>query len=85
VYVAEDGYGGSDRVQMFDGNGQFLAKWGGTGSGMGQFLYPQGVAMDGSGNIYVVDDGNDRIQVFGPPGPTPATSTTWGHLKTMFR
>ncbi|MDA4116407.1 MAG: Ig-like domain repeat protein [Thaumarchaeota archaeon] len=34
------------------------------GSGDGQFNGPRGVAVDAAGNLYVVDEGNQRIQVF---------------------
>ncbi|HPI78805.1 MAG TPA: NHL repeat-containing protein, partial [bacterium] len=38
----------------------------GPGSGFGQLDTPAGLAVDSSGNIYVADSGNDRIQVFSP-------------------
>lgn len=37
------------------------------GTGDGQFDLPEGVAVDTSGNLYVVDFTNDRVQKFGPP------------------
>ena len=37
-------------------------------TGDGQFYEPWGVAVDGSGNIYVADTWNGRIQVFGADG-----------------
>lgn len=36
---------------------------GSEGSEPGQFLRPQGVAIDGEGNIIVADSRNNRIQV----------------------
>lgn len=33
-----------------------------------QFYRPRGVDLDSAGNAYVLDDGNHRIQVFGPDG-----------------
>ena len=44
--------------------GTFLTKWGSFGSGDGQFNEPDGVAIDASGNVYVADTGNNRIQKF---------------------
>ena len=46
------------RIQKFSSDGTFLATWGSYGSGNGQFYYPGGVAVDGSGNVYVADTGN---------------------------
>ena len=41
---------------------------GGTGSGDGEFRWPQGLGIDGDGNVYVSECSNDRIQVFDPQG-----------------
>ncbi len=38
------------------------------GSGDGEFFNPQGLALDGQGNIYVADTGNARVQMFDPQG-----------------
>jgi hypothetical protein len=38
------------------------------GSGAGQFNTPQGVALDSSGDVYVVDFYNSRVQKFDPEG-----------------
>ena len=53
-----------------------LTSWGSAGSGNGQFSRfsdlsvsgPAGVATDGSGNVYVADPGNSRIQKFDASG-----------------
>jgi sugar lactone lactonase YvrE len=37
------------------------------------FHYPSDVAVDGQGNIYVLDTGNTRVQKFGPDGKYLAT------------
>lgn len=42
----------------------FVTKWGGSGSDPGQFNRPVDVAVDASGNVYVADRGNARIQKF---------------------
>src|SRR4030042_1741132 len=54
---------------------QFVTKWGSPGSGDGQFNYPAGVAVDSSGNVYVADLGNHRIQKFDSSG---GFITKWG-------
>ncbi len=55
---------------------------GGVSDADGEFNAPRGVAVDGSGRIFVADTGNDRIQIFdrygaylfefGSPERTPA-------------
>ncbi|TMI56004.1 hypothetical protein E6H15_02140, partial [Candidatus Bathyarchaeota archaeon] len=54
------------------GSGTFLTSFGTVGSGNGQLVYPEGLAIDNSGNVYVSDTGNpsgignSRIEVFAP-------------------
>jgi NHL repeat len=46
-----------------------LSSFGSQGSGNGQFQSPQGVAVQqSSGNVYVVDSGNARVEKFSPSG-----------------
>src|SRR5829696_3106765 len=54
-----------------------LTKWGGPGSGEGQFHRPEQVATDAAGNVYVADADNDRIQKFTASGDF---LTKWGSL-----
>ncbi|MGQ9586272.1 MAG: flippase activity-associated protein Agl23 [Anaerolineae bacterium] len=42
--------------------------FGTLGNGPGQFRDPRNLALDTKGNIYVLDTGNHRVQVFGPNG-----------------
>jgi DNA-binding beta-propeller fold protein YncE len=51
-------------VQEYNIAGRLLARWGKRGSGPGQLLAPQGIAVDKSGHVYVADTGNQRIQKF---------------------
>jgi hypothetical protein len=52
------------RIQKFSSEGDFISSFGSEGEGDGQFIEPEGVDVDSEGNIYVVDTGNSRIQVF---------------------
>ena len=47
---------------------RFLRKWGIRGGGDGEFRWPQGLGIDGAGNVYVSECSNDRIQAFDPQG-----------------
>lgn len=49
--------------QVFDSKGQFLHQFGSRGKADGEIWYPAGVCIDKSGQIYVADHGNNRIQV----------------------
>ena len=57
------------------GQPQFLLKWGYHGTDDGRFYNAFGIAIDASGNIYVVDNGNKRIQKFTSDG---VFITKWG-------
>ncbi|MCW5848572.1 MAG: hypothetical protein KIT87_00535 [Anaerolineae bacterium] len=52
----------------------FQMAWGGSAR-LGLFLYPEGVAVDADGRLYVADRGNDRVQVLQPNG---APLAAWG-------
>ncbi|WP_218250999.1 hypothetical protein [Candidatus Magnetobacterium casense] len=43
-------------------------KWGSSGSGDGQFNNPRDIAVDSSGNVFVTDGENDRLQKFDSKG-----------------
>ena len=51
-------------VQIFDGEGRFVSRFGTRGSHLGNMKYPTGVVLDSSGNIIVCDAFNHRIQIF---------------------
>jgi DNA-binding beta-propeller fold protein YncE len=54
------------RIQVFDAEGTFLTSVGEIGDLNGQFKKPEHVNIHSNGNLYVVDRGNHRIQVFAP-------------------
>jgi len=56
------------KVLVFDLDGKLLLEFGEEGTEPGQFSYPNGVAVDKEGNIFVADSGNNRIQVFDSGG-----------------
>jgi streptogramin lyase len=66
AYIS-DGYINS-RVAKVDKNGNWLKSWGEPGAKPGEFNTPHSIAADASGNIYVADRGNRRIQVFDGDG-----------------
>ncbi len=78
IYVADTG---NKRIQKFDPEGNFLAKWGEDGIDSGQFsVAASGIATDSESNVYVTDGRIDRVQKFGelppvappqPPRPQP--------------
>jgi DNA-binding beta-propeller fold protein YncE len=67
IYVT-DGLGANNRVVKLDKEGRFIAHWGATGSGPGEFRAPKAIAIDKAGDVYVADSGNKRIQVFDAAG-----------------
>ncbi len=61
------------RINKYDINGNFILSWGNTlgpfqGRDDGGFVYPRGIACDASGNVYVLDTQNERVQIFDPNG-----------------
>lgn len=58
----------NSRVQVFDERGGVVSAWGLPGREEGEFDRPLGIAVDEGGLVFVVDDGNLRVQVFAPDG-----------------
>jgi DNA-binding beta-propeller fold protein YncE len=58
LYAIEYGAG---RVTRFDLDGRTLGRYGTTGTGLGQFATPWGIAVDSQKRIYVADTGNRRV------------------------
>ncbi len=65
VYVADFG---NSRIQKFDANGKFLAKFGTNGIGPGQLIEPTDVAADSAGNVWASDGPAGRLVEFDANG-----------------
>jgi hypothetical protein len=62
---------GSDYVYIYDTDGTYLSRFGGTGTGNGEFSTPYGLDIDDEDNVYVVDGtdaGDGRVQKFNNAG-----------------
>ncbi len=65
IYITDKvGFPAPAKIMKFTSDGSFVTKWGTMGSADGQFDNPNGIAVDSSGCVYVVDTGNSRIQKF---------------------
>ncbi len=95
LYIADSG---NSRIRKVDADG-YISTVAGTGghgySGDGiwpseaQLFSPAGVALDGSGNLYIADSGNHRIRKVRPPPPVtlgavPATITSGRSAKLVW-
>ena len=72
---------GNNRIEFYSAStGNRLGMFGSFGSAKGQLNSPRDIAIDGSGNIYVADAGNSRVQKFTSTGTfvwaSPGTPTT---------
>jgi len=71
LYCVDTGGVGSDRhqVRVFDlQNGEHLYDIGQRGSIAGELNLARDIALGSDGNLYIVDGGNFRVQVFDPDG-----------------
>lgn len=76
----------SHKVLVFSTRGELLRSWGGEGEDDGQFRYPATIDIDASGNLYVVDVLNARVQKFDPSGTHLLTiGELGGKAGTFFR
>jgi streptogramin lyase len=69
IFVS-DGHGGDSnaRIVRFSKDGKFITAWGKKGKGPGEFNTLHGIALDSKGRVFVVDRGNNRLQIFDQNG-----------------
>jgi DNA-binding beta-propeller fold protein YncE len=56
------------RVVVLDQEGNLRVSFGKQGEGVGEFSFPNGIAVDSSGRIFVADGNNGRMQAFDKDG-----------------
>jgi streptogramin lyase len=79
VWVANErssNNGGNGNVATFSNTGQVLSGAGGYSAG--GIYYPQGLAADTTGNVWVVDYGDSLISLLSPSGSAVNGTTAWG-------
>jgi hypothetical protein len=74
AFVKASGWGVSDGASQFE-TCTSSCQSGIGGGGAGQVDYPYGVAVDGSGNVYAPDVGNQRIDEFVYAGVAPSITS----------
>ena len=65
-------------VRSYDGSGAYLADFGGVGEGPGEFQYPTGLGVDGTGRVWVHDLPGGRVLAYAASGELEATITIPG-------
>lgn len=73
-----------DRVVVLSPSGQPLRQWGSSGTGPGFFNASFGVGLDSTGNVYVADQGNARVEKFSGTGQFLAQWGTKGTGQGQF-
>jgi DNA-binding beta-propeller fold protein YncE len=72
-----------DRIQKFSSDGEWLATFGGHGSGTGELSRPTGIASDAFGRLFVSDSENARITIWARQA-VPATAESFSSFKARF-
>jgi len=68
IFVSQGHGPNTGRILKFDKAGKFIAQFGKSGSGPGEFNVPHALAMDSQGRLFVGDRGNNRLQIFDQDG-----------------
>lgn len=59
---------GDFKIKVYSHKGRYLYSIGGSGSNIGQFVRPKGIAVDHESNLYAVDAGFENVQIFNKDG-----------------
>ena len=86
-FVKAIGWGVTDDKDEFEicKKASYTCQAGIAGSGQGQFNWPKGIAVDSSGNVWVADAGNDRIQEYSSEGEFLQEFGTEGSGELQFK
>ncbi|HJQ35019.1 MAG TPA: PxKF domain-containing protein [Pyrinomonadaceae bacterium] len=79
VYVTD-----GDTVKVFTSAGAFVRQFGSSGSGNGQLDGPRALDVDASGNVYVADTNNNRIEKFDNTGAFVSSCGSAGNANDQF-
>ncbi len=74
----------NDRVEIFDGDGDFIRTFGKNCDAPGCFERPKGIAVDSDGYIWVADAMMDRLQIFNREGQVAMVIGSHGTLPSQF-
>lgn len=74
-----------DGIEAAGPPAEWLLMWGAFGSENDQFRYPQGVAINASGNVFIADNENHRIQEFTADGVYVGTIGSFGYEPGQLR
>ncbi|WP_406670413.1 hypothetical protein V7O67_15000 [Methanolobus sp. ZRKC4] len=77
-FYLTDGYDWHNNgIFKFDPNGTFVKRWGSEGGSDHNFSWPEALAVDEKGYVYIADTGNHHIQKFSSDG---FFVTRWGQF-----
>jgi hypothetical protein len=74
----------NDRIEIFDGDGNFISTFGKNCDAPGCFERPKGIAVDSDGYIWVADSMMDRMQIFTHEGQVAMVIGNHGTLPSQF-